>query len=169
MSDQASEDDRQFEQVLSRLDALMKRSHGAVAVEEAVETQEISSSDQSDVPVLTEVYTGPELSPLELVASAPPVLTDMLTTVVREAFQHDAQGVLSSEEGEEASPLPRDDAPRHDIEEIIASLLPAMQARMALVIQEELQAAQEAIAHRVKDEAEQCLRLHLSGNSVTPK
>lgn len=168
MSDQASEDDRQFEQVLSRLDALMKRSHGAVAVEEAVETQEVSSSDQSDVPVLTEVYTGPELSPLELVASAPPVLTDMLTTVVREAFQHDAQGVLSSEEGEEASPLPRDDA-RLDIEEIIASLLPAMQARMALVIQEELQAAQEAIAHRVKDEAEQCLRLHLSGNSVTPK
>ena len=168
MSDQASEDDRQFEQVLSRLDALMKRSHGAVAVEEAVETQEISSSDQSDVPVLTEVYTGPELSPLELVASAPPVLTDMLTTVVREAFQHDAQGVLSSEEGEEASPLPRDDA-RHDIEEIIASLLPAMQARMALVIQEELQAAQEAIAHRVKDEAEALLRLHLSGSSVTPK
>lgn len=168
MSDQASEDDRQFEQVLSRLDALMKRSHGAVAVEEAVETQEISSSDQSDVPVLTEVYTGPELSPLELVASAPPVLTDMLTTVVREAFQHDAQGVLSSEEGEEASPLPRDDA-RLDIEEIIASLLPAMQARMALVIQEELQAAQEAIAHRVKDEAEALLRLHLSGSSVTPK
>ena len=168
MSDQASEDDRQFEQVLSRLDALMKRSHGAVAVEEAVETQEISSSDQSDVPVLTEVYTGPELSPLELVASAPPVLTDMLTTVVREAFQHDAQGVLSSEEGEGASPLPRDDA-RHDIEEIIASLLPAMQARMALVIQEELQAAQEAIAHRVKDEAEALLRLHLSGSSVTPK
>lgn len=166
MSDQASEDDRQFEQVLSRLDALMKRSHGAVAVEEAVETQEISSSDQSDVPVLTEVYTGPELSPLELVASAPPVLTDMLTTVVREAFQHDAQGVLSSEE--EASSLPRDDA-RHDIEEIIASLLPAMQARMALVIQEELQAAQEAIAHRVKDEAEALLRLHLSENSVTPK
>lgn len=168
MSDQASEDDRQFEQVLSRLDALMKRSHGAVAVEEAVETQEVSSSDQSDVPVLTEVYTGPELSPLELVASAPPVLTDMLTTVVREAFQHDAQGVLSSEEGEEASPLPRDDA-RLDIEEIIASLLPAMQARMALVIQEELQAAQEAIAHRVKDEAEALLRLHLSGSSVTPK
>ena len=168
MSDQASEDDRQFEQVLSRLDALMKRSHGAVAVEEAVETQEVSSSDQSDVPVLTEVYTGPELSPLELVASAPPVLTDMLITVVREAVQHDAQGVLSSEEGEEASPLPRDDA-RLDIEEIIASLLPAMQARMALVIQEELQAAQEAIAHRVKDEAEALLRLHLSGSSVTPK
>lgn len=166
MSDQASEDDRQFEQVLSRLDALMKRSHGAVAVEEAVEMQEVSSSDQSDVPVLTEVYTGPELSPLELVASAPPVLTDMLTTVVREAFQHDAQGVLSSEE--EASSLPRDDA-RLDIEEIIASLLPAMQARMALVIQEELQAAQEAIAHRVKDEAEALLRLHLSGSSVTPK
>lgn len=168
MSDQASEDDRQFEQVLSRLDALMKRSHGAVAVEEAVETQEVSSSDQSDVPVLTEVYTGPELSPLELVASAPPVLTDMLTTVVREASQHDAQGVLSSEEGEEASTLTRDDA-RLDIEEIIASLLPAMQARMALVIQEELQAAQEAIAHRVKDEAEALLRLHLSGSSVTPK
>lgn len=169
MSDPIAEDDRQFERVLNRLDALMKRSHGEAAGI-AADTASASADLRADLPVLTERYTGPELQPLEIAESRPPVLTEIVsataaiavTTVEEEAVADTELGPLASEARTSASVV-------DELEALTAALLPALQARIAVVVQEELLVAQDNILRRLEQEAEQLLRLQLSGTSVIPK
>lgn len=56
------EESRQFEQVLSRLDALMKRSQtaggGATSMPEAPSSSSAATQHPDTIPLLTEVYEG---------------------------------------------------------------------------------------------------------------
>ncbi len=172
MSDPIAEDDRQFEQVLNRLDALMKRSHGEAAGI-AADTVPASAELPADLPVLTERYTGPELQPLEVAESRPPVLTEivsptaaMAVTTVEEEVVADTDVELSASEAQERTSVP---VVVDELEALTAALLPALQARIALVVQEELRVAQDNIVRRLEQEAEQMLRQQLSETPLIPK
>lgn len=98
---QPEDDNRQFEQVLDRLDALMKRSHAAPAdtpsspVSEAQEGEQPPRLSWEDgIPLLTEIYEGaawpanPTRQPFarELVERLTPDLHDVITHVLEEEW-----------------------------------------------------------------------------------
>jgi hypothetical protein len=149
MADDAIEDSREFEQVLTRLDALMKRSHGPAA-------EEIAPPPAVDdgIPVLTEIYAG------EVTAS---VITEqddelpVLTEVVA-AQQPLMEDSVADEEKVDVMPEPSREALA---EGILAELMPMMREMIACVLQEELHYAQQTLMAKLAGEAERVLRQRL--------
>lgn len=129
MTDAPPKDQQQFEQVLNRLDALIKRSHSGVAelpaaVESAAlelipptEEEPPSAQDSGSLPIFVMVESTPI-----------PILTDVY-------------------EGEKASPppsvIPSDNA---------ANLAPAMLEALDRAIHEELAQLQQSLAIRLRRE-----------------
>ena len=130
MTDAPPKDQQQFEQVLDRLDALIKRSHSGVAeLPPALETTAL----ELILPVEEELPSAQESGSLPtfvVVESTPiPILTDVY-------------------EGEKASPPPASaPAPDHP-----ANLAPAILAALDRAIHEELAQLQQSLAIRLRRE-----------------
>lgn len=168
MTEESTEDNRQFEEVLSRLDALMKRSHPALLPQEAEEVA-------ADVPVLTEVFQGVILQPVGVAEhETPPVLTDYVMapptpeTVLPEveegvAWEASTAEPVPASASVEMSALvePVVPTPGPDVETIVAELLPMLREMVAKVVQEELYYSQQNLMLRIGQEAEQLLRQRL--------
>ena len=158
-----AEDNRQFEQVLSRLDALMKRSHASAPVEES--GVNVPADEASDVPVLTEIYHGAGL--LMVAASeqeAPPLLTEFVAVpqdipAIEEPVVE--AGVVEEQVAEPAVPDPPPLSREQEVEAVLAELMPTLREMIARVAQEEFYYAQQNLMLRVSQEAEQALRLRL--------
>lgn len=145
MADDASKENQQFEQVLSRLDALMNRSHagGTTAplppdspppVPEPVDDAETATlpspdadrpplfvlEETTEIPVLTDVYEGP-------FQTASPLADD-----------------------NDASP-----------EAVIDALMPLMLENLDLIVAEEAARMQQTIAERLRFEIGEALRQRL--------
>lgn len=146
--DDTTEENRQFEQVLNRLDALMKRSHASEAVDES----------EVCVPVLTEIYLGAALSPYAVAGlEAPPLLTEFVS-LPQLAVEAPAAAGLVPEPELPAQPLL---SREQEVESMVAELMPRLREMIALIVQEEIHSAQQNLASRIGQEAEQALRLHL--------
>ncbi len=144
MTGDIEEDDRQFERVLSRLDALMKHSHVSVPADG------VDIEAAVDVPVLTEVYRGEELVPLAVVdQDDAPLLT--------ESIRIPESVVADVAEAPEQVPPTRE----QEVEMVVAELMPMLRDMVAEVVREELQAAQQSLSARVGQEAERLLRQRL--------
>lgn len=168
MTEESTEDNRQFEAVLSRLDALMKRSHPSPLPQGSEEVE-------ADVPVLTEIYQGTVLQTVGVAEQeAPPVLTDYVM-----APPEVVEDVAGEASAAEAMPAPASVEPpvsleplaptrEQDVETIVAELLPMLQEMVAKVVQEELYYAQQNLTLRIGQEAERLLRQRLL-RDVKPK
>lgn len=144
MTGDIEEDDRQFERVLSRLDALMKHSHVSVPADD------VGVEAAVDVPVLTEIYRGEELVPLAVVdQEEAPVLTEFIR----------APG--SADEGLVEVPEQALPTREQEVEMVVAELMPMLRDMVAEVVREELQVAQQSLSARVGREAERLLRQRL--------
>jgi len=161
MTEEITDDNRQFEAVLSRLDALMKRSHAPDSLN-AVEAQ---TDPVPGVPVLTEVYQGAALVPVKVAdEGAPPTLTEFLPTplVDGEAIvdeQPETQAVIDV--------LP-EVSQEQAIKAVIEAVMPMLQEMVENVVREELFYAQQNVTLRIVHEAEQMLRQRLL-QDVKPK
>jgi len=151
-----AEENGQFEQVLSRLDALMKRSQG----------QDVPEPPAA-VPVLTEVFVGGVLTPIAVVEQeAPPVLTEFVAPplvedeVVEEAPEESptAEAVVEPDEVSVMLPPPLS---VQEVDALLTELMPMFREMIARVAQEEFFYAQQNLMLRVVQEAEQMLRLRL--------
>lgn len=174
-TEESTEDNRQFEAVLSRLDALMKRSHPSPLPQDAEEFA-------ADVPVLTEIYQGAVLQAVGVAEQeAPPVLTDyvMAPPAPEMALPEVVEDVVAEASAAEAMPAPASVEPpvsleplastrEQDVETIMAELLPMLQEMVAKVVQEELYYAQQNLTLRIGQEAERLLRQRLL-REVKPK
>lgn len=147
MSELPEEEDRQFERVLSRLDALMRHSHVSVPADTASRSADDTVEYPVDVPVLTEVYQGAERSLLAVSAGgAPPLLTEFA-------------GMPGAAAGTEPEPL----APSREaeIDMVVAELMPVLHEMVVNVVREELENARRELTARVIQEAERLLRQRL--------
>lgn len=154
MTEETTEDNRQFEEVLSRLDALMKRSHAPELSREV----EASGDVVPDVPVLTEIYQGEGLVPVRVSdEEAPPVLTEFVSMphVDGESFvdkQPETQAVIAV-----ASASSQAQA----LNAVVEAVMPMLREMVENVVREELFYAQQNVTLRVVHEAEQMLRQRL--------
>ena len=152
-----TEENRQFEQVLNRLDALMKRSHASVPIDEPGLGVAGEASDAS-VPVLTEVYRGAELLPVSVAEhEAPPLLTEFISApqLVVEASAVEALASVAE------LPMQPWSSREQEVESVVAELMPRLREMIARVVQEEIFYAQQNLSLRISQEAEQVLRLRL--------
>lgn len=143
MADDVADEARQFERVLTRLDALMKRSQVAEAGEGGAVVHD-------DIPVLTEVYAGESPAPAGLVQDAPPVLTETVAGQMRppEAYVQlaDMAAVAMHEQ---------------QVETLLTQMMPEMREMIARIVREELDQVQQTLAGRLEIEAEHLLRQRL--------
>lgn len=166
MSDERMDEDQQFERVLSRLDALMKRNH-PVAPEEAEAGEAGLPDAEVEVPLLTEVYRGGVILPVAAGQDAPPTLTE-----VAGPQPGNAHAPAQTLDGETAmpeglfSPVP---LPELEMDSVVAELLPVLQQMVAKLVQEELFYTQQNLTLRIGQEAERLLRQHLLQGGVRPK
>lgn len=145
MSELVPEENQQFEQVLSRLDALMKRAqggHAAIPVEPptlsapvvVAETTAIPQSDtvvpEVHIPVLTDVYVA-ALPVVELTLDALPEASSELLS-------------------------------QNTVKLLISELTPLILQTVDLAVREELAKAQQAIDERLCDEVERLVRQRLA-------
>lgn len=145
MAEDTTEENLQFAQVLNRLDALMKRSHVPLPVDEP-------EADAASIPVLTEIYRGVELSPVAVAErqEAPLLMTEFVS-----APQPEVEEEASQPES------PAQSSRQQEIESVVAELMPRLREMMVRVVQEEFLNAQQNLSLRICQEAEQVLRLHL--------
>ena len=155
MATDSSDEDGQFEQVLTRLDALIQRNYSPslpdrplmkftlenVEPEPAVPESFSAETADSEIPVLTEVFqrtdhTVPTLTETAPVAEAP-----------------DESGRLSRAE---------------EADFVLEELMPGLRKMIQLIVQQELADAQQKLSQRICLEAEQVLRLRLL-EPPTPK
>ncbi len=177
MSEESVDDDGQFEQVLSRLDALMKRSHEPVVQPpippspvDDMPFQIVSGGDDpgdasGDIPILTEVYQGAALIPVLVdAAEEVPVLTEALP--VPSAGQDER--VQEVDLMQRADPEPPEVSLEAQVDAVMIELMPLVRAMMARVVQEEVMQMQQVLQARLVGEAEQVLRQRLM-EGVKPK
>lgn len=152
MADDAVDENRQFDQVLMRLDALMKHSQGGDAGEEKE-----AATMHHDVPVLTEVYAGESSAPATLEQDAPPVLTDTAPGQMRLAEAYVQLADMAA-------------VARHEqqVEALLTQLMPEMREMIGRIVREEFDQLQQTLAGRVEIEAEHLLRQRLL-NEITLK
>lgn len=152
MAEDTADEDRQFEQVLNRLDALMKRSHAPLPEDHS--EMDAAEAALPDVPVLTEIYCGPEL--LSVVVeeqTVPPLLTELVSAPLPVVIE----AVVSEPELPKQPQLSRE----QEVESVVAELMPKLRERIASVVQEEFFYAQQNLSLRISQEAERVLRLRL--------
>ncbi len=152
------EEDGQFEQVLTRLDALMQRGHVSspaetpvpeAPLEEAAGTEPIEGV--AEIPVLTEVFYGIELLPVIDLEQELPRTTN---------------GPVAESPFEIAAPisvLPEPVAPSREAEAdfVLAELMPDISEMIRSAVQQELSELQLKLSSRLCQEAEQVLRQRL--------
>ncbi|OIQ86328.1 hypothetical protein GALL_318320 [mine drainage metagenome] len=161
-----SEENRQFEQVLNRLDSLMKRNHLQVK-EEAPGMDVAGVGAVTDIPVLTEIYYGETTLPSVAIAEQEtlPLLTELalaaLPVVEQAAVEKEQLPVL------EFLPQPQLSC-EQEVESMVAELMPKLRETMSKLVQEELLHVQQHLSLRMSEEAENLLsRLLLE--AVKPK
>jgi hypothetical protein len=160
-----TEENRQFEQVLNRLDSLMKRNHLRVQ-EEAPGVDVAGVEAMPDIPVLTEIYHG---GALPSVAIAEQEALPVLTGLVPAALPVVEQGAVEEEvlPAMEFPPQPQLSS-EQEVESMVAELMPKLRETMSMLVQEELLHVQQNLSLRMAEEAEQLLsRLLLE--AVKPK
>jgi hypothetical protein len=166
VAEDTTEENRQFEQVLNRLDALMKRSHATAP--ESLDGLEQSVPDDdphADVPVLTEVYLGADLSPVTVAAQeTPPLLTELVAESPSDAMQAVVDEVIGEPELLEETLVTIE----QQVESMVEALMPEIREMVARVVQEEIYYAQQNLSLRIAQEAEQMLRQRLM-QEITPK
>ena len=166
MADETPGENRQFDTVLSRLDALMKRNQASRSESRLQESADDFSGPATmfmpepeltvnTVPVLTDVFQGGALQVIEVSDQpTPPVLTQTLPV---ETVSQD--GEFQSLDGSGSSgalalvPV--------DMDATIDELMPLFREMVVRVAQEELSLAQQTLQARVLFEAEQLLRRRL--------
>ena len=144
MADDASRENQQFEQVLSRLDALMNRSHasGATAPPQPDSSPPEAPAEAADTPSPPGTETDhPPFFVLEETAELP-VLTDVYEGPLRAASP--------AHEGNEAS-----------AEAVVDALMPLMLENLDLIVAEEAARMQQTIAERLRFEIAEALRQRL--------
>ncbi len=162
MAEDTGEEKRQFEQVLNRLDALMKRSHAPMPVDEPP----VSSAGEegaADIPVLTEIYHGAELLPVDVAAeNVPPLLTEFIVAPQFDVNVPVVEAVAPEPElSGQLQPLSE-----QQVESVVAELMPKLREMIARVVQEELFLAQQAVLERLAIEAEHLLRQRLLQETI---
>lgn len=159
--EESAEENRQFEQVLSRLDALMKRSHALAPVDESP-ANDPADEASDDVPVLTEIYHGAGLLASSVAEQQmPPLLTEF---VEEPQVEVELPALAVSRVDEPVEELAVPEPPRsheQEVESVLAELMPNLREMIARVAQEEFFYAQQNLVLRVGQEAEQALRLRL--------
>jgi len=172
---EAPEESRHFAQVLTRLDALMKRNQQADETLQAVELDTPEEVESGVIPVLTEIYQG-EASALVMPTedSVLPLLTEAIAPelpaqqTVEEAPQPDAFfGTLANLEPSEAPPQITEPTDNYDeiVENMVATLMPQLQDALARAVREEtarvLDEIQAGVAERMHEEIDAALRSSL--------
>lgn len=159
MDEDTTEENRQFEQVLNRLDALMKRSHAPLPADEP--GADVAGEEAvAGIPVLTEIYRGEIVLPVAVAEQeAPPLLTELVSVP-----QPDAEEAVSEPELPEQPQSSRE----QQVESVVAELMPKLREMIAQVVQEEIYYAQQNLSLRISQEAEQVLRQRLL-QEITPK
>lgn len=144
MAEDASKENQQFEEVLSRLDALMHRTHAGGATAplptDAPAPQEVAEDAETAAPPSPEA-DRPPFFVLEEIAELP-VLTDVY------------EGPLRT-----ASPVGDDN--EASVEEVIDALMPRMLENLDLIVAEEAARMQQTIADRLRFEIGEALRQRL--------
>jgi hypothetical protein len=151
MNDEVPEDDRQFETVLNRLDALMKRSHDTVVPPPSVEQgaaarSEAPAIETPVVPVLTDVFYG------EVISQDSSAYEGNGLPVLTEAFQ-DAKQAEENVPAFEAVPK----IEQCDLEQILREEMPQIRALIAQLVEKELSQARLVLTARLGYEVEQLL------------
>lgn len=160
MTEAATEDDRQFEAVLSRLDALMKRSHALESSGEPEASEGVGSI--ADVPILTEVYQGAGL--VQVRASdeeVPPTLTDFVSMPPVEV-------AVSTDVPEKVTDAVPAMTQEQELNAAIDAVMPMLREMVENVVREELFYAQQNLTLRITHEAEHMLRQRVLAG-VRPK
>lgn len=172
MANESFDEPRQFERVLNRLDALMKRNHAPTEMPatdkhevdfNGPETVFMELEPEVEVPVLTDVFHGAELRPVEVLENeAPPVLTQFVTepelTIIEAAPVAVEKPVILDPAG----------LSEIDVEMILDELMPQLREMLARVMDEEFVRVQQSLRTRVMIEAELLLR-HRLEQEIRPK
>jgi len=155
VAEETTEENHQFEQVLNRLDALMKRSHVTASAEEPEQHAPVDEAS-ADVPVLTEIYHGAALLPVAVEAQeAPPLLTEWIAAPQAEAVSAVVDEAMDAPAAPQVSV-------EQQVEAVVEALMPEIREMVARVVQEALVSAQQNLSSRIAQEAEQMLRQRLA-------
>jgi hypothetical protein len=161
---ESSEEANHFEQVLGRLDALLKRNQPLDTTPEDTPTMPVETAG-SDIPVLTEVYAGE--GPVTLLADTGDVPAPVLTEIAEPLEQSEQTsgqmtgdvplpdayfGSLAAVPPSEALPQPATGAALDDdaiVEKTLTILMPLLQDALDRVVREEIERALSEITASV--------------------
>lgn len=153
MSD-PEEDNQQFEQVLTRLDALMKRSHGIPPNDAAEET------DTQMLEITLPPLDATDAAATEMPAAAPEENCDAPVFVLEEKEAANIPVLTEVYDGALSLQPPPD--PREEtIDSIVDALIPLMLDNLDMIVAEEAAKMQLAIADRLRSEIGETLRQRL--------
>lgn len=145
----AEEENQQFEQVLTRLDALMKRSHSATP----------SQPDEAEWQMLEITLPPPEAAEEteNALPEAAPETAESPFFILEEKETADIPVLTDVYEGT----VPPRNARAESVDAIVEALLPAMLENLDIIVAEEAAKMQQAIAERLRAEIGEALRQRL--------
>ena len=150
MAHDATDEGRQFDRVLTRLDALMKRNQ----MHDGGEDMGTAAADDN-VPTLTEVYAGESPAAAVSEQDAPPVLTDTAPGPLRPPAAYVQLADMAA-------------VARHEqqVETLLTHLMPEIREMIARIVREEFDQMQQTLAGRIEIEAEHQLRQRLLNDLI---